>query len=369
MPAIAATYRVRCRPKEAARIARFLAVEQTVEVPEALVGPAQRVGEVVRLEELRGGARITIVYDAELAAGQLPQLLNLVYGNVSIRPRTRLEDLLLPPELLARFRGPNFGVGGLRERLGVHGRPLLCTALKPRGAPEDALVAIATEFVEGGGDLVKDDHNLVGDEEALLRRARRVRDAVAEASARTGRDCLYLPCLCAPAERLEPLLEAVLGLGLAGVLVPPMLLGLDAVRALAERHRLFVMAHPTFSGTLYADPHHGIEPGLLFGTLFRLAGVDASVFVNRGGRFRVAARDVASIARRCREPLGPIRPSFPAPGGGMGFRDIPSIARRFGADAILLVGGALLTDPAGVRDATRRYLDALRARFDGGAPR
>jgi len=45
----------------------------------------------------------------------------------------RLLDVRLPDVFLETLQGPRFGVEGLRKMLGVHGPPLLATALKPRG--------------------------------------------------------------------------------------------------------------------------------------------------------------------------------------------------------------------------------------------
>ena len=42
----------------------------------------------------------------ETAADDLVQLLNVVFGNISIKPGIRVEALTLPREITARFRGP-----------------------------------------------------------------------------------------------------------------------------------------------------------------------------------------------------------------------------------------------------------------------
>jgi ribulose-bisphosphate carboxylase large chain len=366
---IRAHYHLSCPAGEVEQAAAAIAVEQTVEVPDALIDTRIRadvVGRVTSIERVAAERfAVCIEYDAALACGQLPQLINLVYGNITMRDFIRLVDLDLPGELLARFRGPNFGVDGLRALLGVHGRPLLCTALKPRGSPIERFVEIAHEFALAGGDLVKDDHNLVdADLDAFSDRVERCRDAVEKANATTGRNCLYLPYLCAPADRMERSVQMLLQRGVRGVLVPPMILGLDSVRDLAARHGLLVMSHPTFTGTFFHDPRHGIEPGLLLGTLFRLAGVDATVFVNHGGRYSYSVEECASIARRVREPLGDLAPALPAPAGGMGLANVPEMADLYGADTVCLVGGALLSLEPRIGDSTRRYLDAIRAIFD-----
>ncbi|MHC4934389.1 MAG: RuBisCO large subunit C-terminal-like domain-containing protein, partial [Planctomycetota bacterium] len=347
MGKIGALYHVRCKEAEVERVARAIAIEQTVEVPESLVSGeieeriVGKVGPIERLAEDRGFA-VTIHYNANLANGQLPQLLNLVYGNVSIKDAHRLVDLALPPELLAEFRGPRFGAEGVRALLGVYDRPLLATALKPRGTGTTALARIAGEFARGGGDLVKDDHNLVDTSvDAFRDRIALCQQAVSRANEETRRHCLYLPNLYAPAESLEEFAECAVREGVAGVLVAPMILGLDTVRHLSERYPLVIMAHPSFSGAFYQDREHGIEPGLLLGKLFRLAGVDIPIFTNFGGRLGLSRTECCSIVHQARAPLGELRSGLPCPAGGLQLDHIPVMAEQYGHEAVYLIGGAL----------------------------
>ena len=205
MSQIVARYEVQCSEADAADIARHIAVEQTVEVPDALIDAtieSEIVGEVAGIEPIDATTQaITIAYAPELAHGSLPQLLNLVYGNVSLLHGARLADLELPPAVLDRFPGPNYGIAGLREKLGVPRRPLLSTALKPRGLPVAELAKIAGDFARAGGDLVKDDHNIVDDDLAAFRaRVAQCQAAVDEANAATGGRCLYVANLIVGAE-------------------------------------------------------------------------------------------------------------------------------------------------------------------------
>lgn len=365
VPRILATYHLACPRKQVEAAARWIAVEQTVEVPDALIDAHIEeaiVGRVESIDTLEDGRfAVAISYDAALAGGQLPQLLSLVFGNVSLGNFVRLERLALPAEFLARFRGPNFGVAGLRELVGVPDRPLLATALKPRGKSVAEFAALAGGFARGGGDLVKDDHNLVDARfEDFDERVRRCQAAVEETNAATGGRCLYLPYVCAPADELDRYVAAVRGHGVRGVLVAPMIAGLDTVRALAERERMLVMSHPTFTGAFQHDRNHGLEPGLLLGLLFRLAGIDVSVFVNSGGRFDFTREECGGIATALRAPLGDLPPAWPCPAGGMQFDRVGEMVAQFGPDTVLLVGGALLTHAPDVTDATRAYLDAVR---------
>ncbi|MBI5596495.1 MAG: ribulose 1,5-bisphosphate carboxylase [Elusimicrobia bacterium] len=362
---IVARYALSCPAAELAKAARAVAVEQTVEVPESLITPdieARVVAKVLDAVPAKDGGphQVAISYDAALSGWELPRLLNLVYGNVSIQTGIRLVGLELPASFLSRFKGPNFGVAGLRRRLRVPRRPLLATALKPNGASTEEFERLASDFARAGGDLLKDDQNLCDQGLAgFAERVRRVQAAVTEANARTGGHTLYCPILCGPADELEGRVEAALGAGAEGILVPPFLLGLDSVRLLAKKHRIVLMAHPSFTGTFFSDRTHGMTPGLLLGTLFRLAGCDVSIFPNPGGRFGFSGAECAELSARLRGPLGSLAPAFPAPAGGMTFARLPDMARDYGADSVFLVGGGLLEHSKSVYDGTRAFLDAI----------
>ncbi len=369
---IQAVYRVTGAVHETSAIARAIAYEQTVELPEELVtDPAiveSVVGKVESVEPdpgIEGAFRVTIAYESALASGQIPQLVNLLFGNVSIYPGVRLVDVHLPDEFLNRLQGPRHGVDGLRRMTGIYGRPLLATALKPRGTSVDGLARMARDFALGGGDIVKDDQNLVDDDfEAFKQRTQACHRAVAEANADTGRRCLYLPHVAAPANELERYFEYVHWLGAPGVLACPMIMGLDTARAHAQAYELLLMAHPALTGSYTNSDTQGIDHGLLLGTLFRLIGADISIFPNVGGRFAYQAEDCASIRDRLRAPLGALRPAWPCPAGGMHLSNLDTMAADYGADSVFLIGGALLGHSDQLTASTARFLDEIRRHFD-----
>jgi ribulose-bisphosphate carboxylase large chain len=369
---IQAVYRIAGGEGEASTVARAIAREQTVELPEELVSDSPTIQAVVgTLESLEpdthldGACRATIGYAAELASGQIPQLLNLLFGNVSIYPRVRLLDVQLPDVFLQRIDGPRFGIDGVRKLVGVHGRPLLATALKPRGKPVEELARMARDFALGGGDIVKDDQNLVDDDfEVFKRRTETCHRAVADANAATGRRCLYLPHVAAPAHELERRFEYLHWLGAAGVLACPMIMGLDTARALARDYGLLLMAHPALTGSYTNSDTQGIDHGVLLGTLFRLAGADISIFPNVGGRFAYRREHCASIRDRLRAPLGRLRAAWPCPAGGMSLDNLDAMAGDYGADSVFLIGGALLGYSDDLQSSTSAFVDEIRRCFD-----
>lgn len=370
---VVAVYEVPGPAAQAETLARAIAFEETVEVPlDFPLSAAIRdgiVGRVGPVEPASGGKfRVEVSFPAALAAGRLGTLMNLVFGNASIWPGVRLIDLRLPDSFLAAFRGPSFGVPGLRRLLGVEGRPLLATALKPMGSSDVELAETAAAFARGGGDIVKDDQNIVDkNRSAFESRISRIAQAVSRENSRSRRMCLYLPHLSAPQEELEDRLRFILGLGLKGVLICPAIVGLDTMRSLADARKAVFMAHPAYSGAFYCERSHGIEHSLYLGALMRLAGADITVFPNSGGRFAFTPEECRGIARRASSPWGSLTPAWPAPGGGMRLDNTADMARDFGSDSVWLIGGSLLMRPGGPEAGARDFISTIRNAFPPGA--
>jgi len=366
---IRAIYRLACPHSEARELAEAIAIELTVEVPRALIDRYPRISRdvVARIESLSeegGWSRLVPCFDPSLAGGGLPQLINLLSGNVSMLPGVELLGAELPPSLLAEHPGPRHGISGLRRRLGVEGRPIVATALKPRGAPLEDLERVAEEFARGGGEVVKDDHNLVdGSFEHYRERVLRIRDAVARGRSASGGACVYHALLTGPLPELERRLALLEEEEIEGVLVAPMLLGLEATRVLLSGTDRFVWTHPSFTGAVAHPAGSVVSPAFLHGTLFRLLGADAAVFVNHGGRFPISREECIRVAEQCRRPRGAWRRTFPVPAGGMRFDRIESMAEDFGEDTILLIGGDLLIHPDGVEAGTRAFIDRVEGCF------
>ena len=74
---------------------------------------------------------IRIAYPWQNFGAQLSMMLSTVIGNISSSGKVKLVDLQFPKSFLAEFKGPKFGVQGIRDLLGVQDRPLLNNMIKP----------------------------------------------------------------------------------------------------------------------------------------------------------------------------------------------------------------------------------------------
>lgn len=371
MTALRVIYQLKCKASEVKQLCRDIAFEQTVEVPERLVSDEileRVVGKVASIQPVKGRRglyRATVEYAAELSGWQVPQFFNLIYGNISLKPAIRVLDVEFPEPFLKRFRGPNWGIEGIRRRLGVFGRPLLASAIKPRGSSVEHFANVARGFAQGGGDIIKDDHNLQEERfEDWRERILRCHQATLEAGGESGRPTFYLPNLIGSASEIERQAELLMREGVPGALVSPFVVGMETFRHLAENYPLIYMVHPTFTGAFFNDPYHGIAHGLFLGTFFRLLGADSSVFPNYGGRFTFSREDCHDICDRLRTPMGDLKPALPAPAGGMKFENIVSMSDEYGEETIFLIGGALIGHAADMREGTAAFLAKIKERFE-----
>lgn len=345
------TYRLTGDETTARDKAQDTCLEQTVEFPGELVPDGDirehifgRIESLLQIDSEHYEAVIS--YAVETSGFELVQFLNVMFGNTSIKPGIRVERLDLPDSLLKAFRGPRFGREGLRALLGVSERPLICTALKPLGLPAEELAKMAYQVALGGIDLIKDDHGMANQAFAPFEeRVQRCAEAVERANRETGQKCLYLPNIPGPVDRVVERALFAKRAGVGGFLVSPGLVGLDTMRQLADDDRigLPIMAHPALQGSFVTCPDTGISHYVMFGQIPRLAGADATIFPNYGGRFSFSIQDCVALVEGASMPMSNVRPIFPVPSGGMTLKRVPEMLEVYGRNVIFLVGGGLHT--------------------------
>ncbi len=351
--------------------ARDIASEQTVEIPydiipteiteQGIVGQIDAISQVANAENQ---FEVVISYRCDNTAYSVPQFLNVLYGNISIKKGIKIIGLDLPDSLLNAIGGPGFGIEGIRAMAGVYNRPLACTALKPVGLSPTQLAAMAADYARGGLDLIKEDHGMADVVyHPFAERVARCQEAVVRTNASTGGNSLFFPMVNGGFDQIEEQFKLVKSLGIQGVLTAPMLVGLDTVRVLARRYRLALMAHPAFTGTHFHDPDHGMTPAVLLGTLYRLIGADISIFPNAGGRFAFSEQECRDLADALRKPLGNLKPALPCPAGGMKLDRVEALGQIYGEDAVFLIGGALMQHSPNLAKNAAVFMEAIHRCF------
>ena len=361
-------YHIRGDETAALEKARIICFEQTVELPEELVVTDSMirdwiVGQIDQFSPAQEGIfEAQISYAVETSAYELTQLLNIIFGNTSIKPGIRVADIEFSEGILAKFSGPRFGIQGLREILGVHDKPLLCSALKPMGKSVQEIAKLAYYFALGGVDVIKDDHGITDQPFCpYYERVKACVEAVEKANQETGQKCLYAPNITAPVPEISERVQFARKIGAGGLLICPGLSGFDTMRMLAEDDEvnLPIISHPAFLGSMVTSPENGFSHAVIFGQLQRLAGADVSIYPNYGGRFGFTREECESISKSCRAHMGTYRPIFPSPGGGMTMEKVPDMLELYGNDVMFLMGGGLYGRSPDLVENVRYFLSLI----------
>ncbi len=332
----------------AAAAAEDICIEQTVEFPPELIKDnfirENIFGRIESFSEIEDKKfRADISFAVETLASELTQFMNVMFGNISLKPGILISDITLPPQFSMQFKGPRFGVEGVRNILDAHNRPLIASAVKPMGMSAAEFADLAYKLAYGGMDIIKDDHGLSNQKFSPYKeRVKVCCDAVNEANAKTGGKTLYLPNITAPFNEIVERAYFAKECGAGGVLIAPALTGFDAMKYLADDNNfaLPVMSHPAFIGP-YLSGGFGFTHGALLGKMMRLAGADIVVYPNFGGRFSFSKDECRDIINSCKCGFSHFTSIFPCPGGGMNFSNIPEMKSFYGNDVIYLMGGGL----------------------------
>lgn len=355
---LTAIYEVDGPELRARATAERICFDQTIEAEKDLLPSLLQstiLGHLDGLRAISGGRyEATIRYRGELIGTDCSDLLNVLYGTSSLRGDVKLLSFTMTNERLCCWRGPRFGIDGLRNAVEVVERPLLCGVLKPLGRSPQELAQLATQFVEGGVDVIKDDQGLVDQRWAPFEdRVARCADAIGQASQRRGRRCLYFVHVSGAGDVMRRRASYAKTVGATGLLIAPVLTGFDSLRTLCADDELMlpVACHPAFLGAAVGECRSGLAPAALYGLLPRLAGADITIYPAFGSDFLMSQSECLSAAASCRQSWGQLRSTMPAVGGRIGAERLTELGTVLGRDTIFVLGSRLQQDPDGMTQA------------------
>ncbi|MBH8597329.1 2,3-diketo-5-methylthiopentyl-1-phosphate enolase [Thermoactinomyces sp. CICC 10523] len=387
MSQIIATYLVHDRKgeweKKAEGIALGLTVGSWTNLPQIEQEQLKRhKGNVIGITELpeeervngyfgegRKRALLKIAYPAANFSPDLPAILTTVFGKLSLDGEVKLIDLDFSEELLQAFPGPKYGVEGIRERLGVYGRPLTMSIFKAViGRDLDYFQNQLREQALGGVDLVKDDEILF--DNSLTPFEKRIETAVRvllDTEEETGEKTLYAVNLTGRTYELKEKARRAVELGASALLFNVFAYGLDVLQALAEDPQITVpiMAHPAVSGALTPSEFYGFEHALLMGKLLRLAGADLVLFPSPYGSVALPKEKALGIASELTGNWEGVKKAFPVPSAGIHPGMVPALIQDFGIDSVINAGGGVHGHPGGAEAGGKAFRQAVDAVLNG----
>ena len=119
-----------------------------------------------------------------------------------------------------------------------------------------------------------------------------------------------------------------------------LLTGFESLHRLSQSRKpgLPIIVQPAFLGPFILSPNQGISVGLLFGTIFRMAGADCVMFPIPSKRFSFEAADCKDVINRyyAQDPCW--EQTFPVIVGSISAEQLPQLKNKYGDDVIYLVG-------------------------------
>lgn len=332
------------------------------------------------------GDYVKIAYPLDLwEEGNAPQLLSGIAGNVfgmKALESLRLIDASLPADYIQHFKGPHFGMEGIRDMMKVYDRPLTGAVPKPKvGFTAEEHAEIGYESWMGGFDLVKDDENLTSLSfnrfEDRVQAMTKMRD---KAEQETGDAKSALINITAETETMKKRAKMLADYGWNYAMIDVVVAGTSAVATLRDYCSdlgLAIHAHRAMHAAFDRSERHGITMQFL-AKLMRLIGVAQIHTGTAVGKLVGTRAEVTVLADILREKhtnavnrlaldqdWGEIKSAFPVSSGGLHPGLVPDVLDIYGSDLVLLVSGGIHGHPNGTRAGAIATMQAVEAWGEG----
>lgn len=339
--------------------------------------------------EIRGSF-VKIAYPIDLwEKGNMPQLLSGIAGNIfgmKALKNLRLVDVSLPEIYLKSFKGPQFGISGIRKMLNVKKRPVTGAVPKPKiGFSSEEHARIGYETWTGGFDLIKDDENLTSTSfnkfEDRVRLLTKMRE---KAEKETGEKKSALINITGDVRTMEKRAKLLHDLGWEYAMIDVVTTGTAAVQTMRDvcgDYGLAIHAHRAMHASFDRNPKHGMTMMFLAKTM-RVLGVDQIHIGTVVGKLVGGKHEIMDIEREItanvlreertrssmhtlKQDWGKIKPVLPVSSGGVHPGLVPDILRILGTDICLLVSGGIHGHPKGTRSGAKAAMQAIEASMSG----
>ena len=313
------------------------------------------------------GNNFQVAYPIELfEPGNMPNILSSVAGNVfGLRAlkNLRLNNIHLPLELVRSFKGPKYGVTGIRRLLNVQGRPLVGTIIKPKlGLKTMDHAKVAYEAWVGGCDIVKDDENLSSQSfnpfDDRIVATLEMRDRAEE---ETGEKKVYMANITSETKEMLKRAQFVKDHGGKYLMIDILTCGFSALQTIREQDfDLVIHAHRAGHAAFTKNPKHGISMRVIAKTA-RIIGVDQLHVGTVVGKMSETRQEVSENCEALRTELDGLKKVLPVASGGLHPGLVPSLMNFFGKDFVIQAGGGIHGHAGGTVSGAKAMRQAVDA--------
>jgi ribulose-bisphosphate carboxylase large chain len=325
---------------------------------------------------------VKIAYTEELfEAANISQILSAVAGNIFGMKKLkhlRLLDIHFPENIVRSYKGPKFGINGIRKLTQVTERPLLGTIVKPKvGLKEEEHAKVCGEAWRGGLDIVKDDENLTSMKfnnfEKRVDKTLAIRDKIEQ---EIGEKKIYMPNITASVNTMKQRADYVKENGGEYVMIDIVTTGFAAVMEMREyldSMDMVIHAHRAMHAVFTRNEKHGMTM-LALAKIMRLIGVDQLHTGTVIGKMEGGKREVLDINKVITAPQingntktllsqnwYDLKPVLPVASGGLNPLNIPELIEILGKNMVFQFGGGTHGHPEGTEAGARAIRQAVDA--------
>ncbi|MEM2944354.1 MAG: RuBisCO large subunit C-terminal-like domain-containing protein [Methanomassiliicoccales archaeon] len=312
------------------------------------------------------------IEDFSLDIGGVPQILSVIAGNLfglETLKGVRLEDAKFPKSMVRAFKGPKFGIDGMRNILKRPQKPFVGTIIKPKiGLNPDEMASYVYEAGMGGLTNSKDDETLVNQRFCPLEdRVVAIAEALDKVESESGHKMIHAINISTRADRIVEIAERAQELGASEIMIDIFTCGFAALQAVAEDPsiKIPIHVHRTMHAAFTRNENHGIAMSPL-AKLVRMCGGDALHVGTFGvGKMKGSPEEDLASQRSCTEELYGLKPTLPVCSGGIYPALVPELVKIAGNDIQIQAGGGVAGHPKGIRAGARAMSQAVDASFKG----
>jgi ribulose-bisphosphate carboxylase large chain len=327
----------------------------------------EHAARVFRIE----GNNISIAYPIELfEPGNMPNILSSVAGNVfGLRAlkNLRLNNIHFPLELVRSFKGPKYGIDGIRELLNIKDRPLVGTIIKPKlGLKTKDHAKVAYNAWIGGCDIVKDDENLSSQKfnpfSDRIVETLEMRDRAEE---ETGEKKVYMANITSETNRMLERAQFVKDNGGRYIMIDILTCGFSALQTVRKQDFCLVIhAHRAGHAAFTKNPKHGISMRIIAKTA-RIIGVDQLHIGTVVGKMFETREEVTENREALTTKLHGLKKVLPVASGGLHPSLVPDLIGFFGKNFVIQAGGGIHGHSGGTVAGAMAMRQAVDATLQG----
>jgi len=356
----------RLRERHAARVESITELD-TVNEPTLPGAAPPSVGDPN--EYTRAEVRISI--PVRNVGASLPNLKTAVAGNLfELRyfSGLRLLDVEIPDKIVEAYPGPQFGIEGTRQIVGVEDRPVVGTIIKPSVGLAPAETAdLVSDLAESGVDFIKDDELLAGPPYSPVEdRVQAVMAALDDHESASGGEVMYACNITGDVDEMLSRHDAVVEAGGNCVMVSLNSVGLSAVKRLREHAEVPIHGHRNGWGALSRCPQLGFD-FRAYQKLFRIAGIDHIHVNGIRNKFCESDESVVDSARAVQTPIAATDDAaMPVFSSGQWAGQAPDTYAALGnVDCMYLAGGGIIGHPDGPAAGVEHIKQGWEAAMEG----